>query len=223
MPDDLQPLLQQLSALSTTVIASAFAIHVFVFVLLWFWSKRNLNAIASSLSDFTRGLRHQSVLGTNAHLSDQVDAFLADVNDVLDDPAHADDRLALKKRISILDERRGYLGSMLFDTAYNIAHTMIEAYPLAGVLGTILAIGSALQSKGDAAASETVSAIVGRFGDAIWSTFAGLVAAIILMFINSILEPPFTRLVENRRHVRETVARAKRELSMMSPTGGAAE
>jgi hypothetical protein len=39
------------------------------------------------------------------------------------------------------------------------------------------------------------------------------------MFINGILEPPFSRLTENRLHVRETVARVKRELSI-SPSGG---
>jgi hypothetical protein len=34
------------------------------------------------------------------------------------------------------------------------------------------------------------------------------------MFVNSIVETRFRRLAENRAHVRETVARAKRELSL---------
>ena len=89
---------------------------------------------------------------------------------------------------------------------------MIEAYPLAGVLGTIVAIGAAL-AGGDEA---SVGSIVGRFGDAIWSTFAGLASAIVLMFIHSFLEPGFARLSENRSHVRETVAKAKRELTTRS-------
>jgi biopolymer transport protein ExbB/TolQ len=97
---------------------------------------------------------------------------------------------------------------------------MIEAYPLAGVLGTILAIGAALNSP-DPETASSVGAIVQRFGEAIWSTFAGLSAAIVLMFINGILEPPFSRLSENRLHVRETVARVKRELSI-APAGGEA-
>ena len=92
---------------------------------------------------------------------------------------------------------------------------MIEAYPLAGVLGTILAIGAALQTgPGSEEAASTVGMIVGRFGDAIWSTFAGLVAAILLMFLNSVLEPSFGRLAENRNHVRDMVSSVKRELSV---------
>ena len=120
----------------------------------------------------------------------------------------------------ILDERRSYLDSLLFETSGNMARTKIEAYPLAGVLGTILAIGSALQTSeatGNAiSAASTMSGIVSRFGDTIWSTFCGLLAAIVLMFINSLLETRFDRLTQSRTHVRDMVAGAKRELAMVA-------
>ncbi len=206
-------LIGQISGLSTAIIVGAFALHVFTFFVLWIWARRDLRAIATSLYDFTRRLKNQSLLDQRAHLSVQIEAFLADVNDVLDDPTRQSDRIALLDRMRVLDEKRRYLNSMLFETAYNITRTMIEAYPLAGVLGTILAIGAALQS--DAAnQAVSVSTIVGRFGEAIWSTFAGLTAAILLMFLNSMVETAFERLTESRRHVRETIARAKRELSL---------
>jgi biopolymer transport protein ExbB len=132
---------------------------------------------------------------------------------VLDDPSKKAERQALWHRMRILDEERRYLQSHSFETVYNVCRSMIEAYPLAGVLGTILAIGAALQS-GQGNAQQTVSDIVRFFGDAIWSTFAGLIAAMVLMFINSIVETQFRRLGENRQNVRETVARAKRELAL---------
>lgn len=200
-------LLDQIAHASTYVIVAAAGVHLVVFVGLWAWARRDLKNIASALFDFTRGLRHQSMLDATAHLSEQVEAFLADVNDTLEDPSRQADRAALLHRISILDEKRRYLNSMLFETCYNAARTMIEAYPLAGILGTILSIGAALQQ------SATIQAIVQRFGDAIWSTGVGLMAFILLLFLNSFLEPPFVRLAENRAHVRATVARAKRELS----------
>src|SRR5690606_12934347 len=189
----LTDLLRQLSSLSTTIILCALAVHLFVFLLLWIWARRDLRNIASSMYDFTRRLRNQSLLDSSAHLGDQIDAFLADVNDVLEDPSRREDREVLLSRMQVLDEKRRYLNSMFFETVYNITRTMIEAYPLAGVLGTILAIGAALQSDAAAQQGVTVAAIVGRFGDAIWSTFAGLMAAILLMFINSIVETGFER------------------------------
>lgn len=205
------PWIHDLSTVSTLVIIGLFAIHVFAFFLLWVWSLRDRRRIRITLFEFTKGLRSQSWVG-GGRSADQIDAFVADIADVLHSPERAEDRDALHARIRILDERRGYLQSGLFPTASNVARTMIEAYPLLGVLGTILAIGAALQG-GDA----SVQDIVARFGDAIWSTAAGLVAGIILLFVNGFLEPGFLRLIESRQTVRETVARAKRELALGGP------
>ena len=213
-------LLQYLSTVSTLIIAMVGCAHLFLFFVLWVWSKRDLKKIASALFDFTRGLSHQSLLDSTAHISDQIDAFLSDVNEVLDETGRQQDRKSLLLRMRVLDEKRRYLNSMFFETAYNMARTMIEAYPLAGVLGTILAIGAALQAGAPEQSTATVGLILGRFGDAIWSTAAGLISAMILMFLNSCLEPPFNRLAENRTHVRETVARVKRELSFTEAQEG---
>jgi len=210
----LAPLLETVSSLSTVFIVAVFAMHLFAFFVLWLWWRRDLRAIVSSLDDFTRGLRHRSVLGSDGHLTDQIDAFLADVREVAESGA-AEDRQSLFHRMSVLDEKRRYLNSMFFETGWNICRTLIEAYPLLGILGTILAIGAALQT-GVQTQSVSVGLIVGRFGEAIWSTFAGLAAAIVLMMLNSFLEPGFERLTENRAAVRETVGRAKRELAIRS-------
>lgn len=206
-------LLDSLSAISTFVIAVLGALHVAFFVLLWMWHRHDLRRIAAALDDFTRGLQHRSVLDRSSHLSDQIDAFLADVNEVFDASARSADRQLLLSRISILDEKRRYLQSIGFEISYNVCRSMIEAYPLLGILGTILAIGSALQAGTDA----SVSIIVQRFGEAIWSTCAGLVAAVTLMFINSIVETPFQRLSENRLNVRQMVARVKSALIAPGP------
>ncbi|WP_437202709.1 MotA/TolQ/ExbB proton channel family protein [Planctomicrobium sp. SH664] len=215
-------LLQQLSVLSRFVIVGAFCVHLFLFLVLWIWSRRDLRAIASALFDFTKGLKNQSLLDSNAHLADQIETFLADVNDVLDEPSRTSQRRALLERMRVLDEKRQYLNSVTFETYYTIARNMIEAYPLAGVLGTILAIGAALQTDPSTLQGKSmVGLILQNFGDAIWATAAGLVSAILLMFVNSWVEAPFIRLSESRRHVRETVARAKRELTLTETGDGA--
>ena len=221
---DLGPWLKFLSGLTATIIIVAAAIHLFCFFLLSLWYRRDLTVIAGCLDDFTRGLKHRSVLGRGAPLTNQIDAFAEDINDVLHDSTRVEDRAECLRRMHILDERRRYLDSLSFETAGNVARTMIEAYPLAGVLGTILAIGSALQ-RSDAAANvaTTMSNIVNRFGDAIWSTFCGLAAAIVLMFVNSLLETRFERLTQSRSHVRDMVARAKRELAMTAVPAAASQ
>jgi biopolymer transport protein ExbB len=212
-PEMSTDLLNRMSGLAMPVIAVVAVIHLLLFFWLMIWARRDLRRMASDFDQFTRELKHRSILERGSNLSDQIEAFLADIKDVLDDPAKVTERQNLCLRMRILDEERRYLQSQSFETWYNVCRTMIEAYPLAGVLGTVLAIGAGLQS-GQADAQQTVADIVRNFGEAIWSTFVGLFSAMTLMFINSIVETKFHRLSENRLHVRETVARAKRELSI---------
>ncbi len=214
--------LQRLSELSTPAICCAFIGHLVVFVMLWMAYRHNLRTIAQTLEDFTRGLRHRSVLDRGVHLSDQIEAFLTDVKDALDTPARVEDRRQLSVRMSILDEKRRYLHALRFETVFNVWRSMIETYPLAGMLGTVLAIGAALQEGNQSATGTSVRSIVQHFGESIWATFAGLAAAVILIFLNSWIEPAFTRLSENREHVRDLIARAKRELAIATSVGGPA-
>ena len=208
-------LLARLSDYSVPTIGVAFALHLVAFWVLLLWSGSSLRRLAATLDAFTRGLRHRSVVGVGRGLPDQIAAFLADIGDVLaakpTDRHAVSDRAALRERIETLDEQRKYLPSLAFEAAANTARTMIEAYPLLGVLGTILAIGAALGGQGENA---TVGGIVERFGDAIWSTAAGIGAALLLMFVGSLLEARFTRLINLRKDVREAVARTKRELAL---------
>lgn len=210
------PLLAQQASLAIVVTA---ATHLALFGYLWWWHRRDLRAVAGALDQFTRGVHQRSVLDRNASLPAQIEAFLLDLREVLSDDRRRAERAGCWSRMRVLDERRPYLDSSAFETVSNMARTMIEAYPLAGVLGTILAIGAALQVSDAGTAAEsaemaaTMSTIVARFGDAIWSTFFGLGAAILLMFVQSLLEPRFGRMQEIRSEVREVVALAKRELA----------
>lgn len=209
-------MLELISSYSTVVIVVAAGSHVLFFFVLAMWARGDRKKIVQTLQRFTDALPNRSRMDHHAHPSDQIEACLADIQDVLAEPTGSTSRTALGNRMRILDERRDYLHSLRFETAWNVARTMIEAYPLAGVLGTILAIGAALASNDEA----SVGIIVTRFGDAIWSTFAGLAAAITLMLIGSIVEPGFAKLSENRLHVREMAAKAKRELTTDELTVG---
>uniref|UniRef100_A0A7C4QN32 MotA/TolQ/ExbB proton channel n=1 Tax=Schlesneria paludicola TaxID=360056 RepID=A0A7C4QN32_9PLAN len=208
-----QELIYRCSAWVMPAIVACAVLHLVCFFWLTVWARRDLRRLAGDLDAFTRDLKHRSLFERGADLSEQIDAFLADIRDVLDDAARRSDRQALRNRMQILDEERRYLHSHAFDTCYNVARTMIEAYPLVGTMGAILAIGSALQLSPDDQRN-TVSTIVRFFGEAIWSTGAGLLAAVLLMFVNSVVETRFRRLSEHRTHVREMVARVKRELSV---------
>jgi biopolymer transport protein ExbB len=193
------------------VICGLATVHAVGFVMLWRWSKRDYQSQFRLLEDFTSGLSHRSRIAPGGHIADQVDAFLADIRDVLGRDSTDPRRMTLKDRIYVLDERRDYLNSMSFEKWTNMARTVIEVYPLLGILGTILAVAAALPAL-EANDAGAMTDIMRLFGAAIWSTIWGLGAAIILMWANSWLEPEYSRLAEIRVNVRDVVAQAKREL-----------
>jgi len=193
------------------VICGLAVVHAVGFVMLWRWSKRDYQSQFRLLEDFTAELSHRSRIAPGGHIADQVDAFLADIRDVLGRDSTDGQRQMLKDRIYVLDERREYLNSMSFEKWTNMARTVIEVYPLLGILGTILAVAAALPAL-EANDAGAMTNIMRLFGAAIWSTIWGLAAAIILMWANSWLEPEYSRLAEIRVNVRDVVAQAKREL-----------
>ena len=186
--------------------------HAGLFCWLRSTAKKNYDSLYQLLKKFTGKLTHQSELDQDVHIADKIEAFIADIRDFVVRDPDDDQRKALRDRINTLDENRAYLNSMTFEKYANVSRTVIEVYPLLGIFGTILAVGTALpaiESQQDAA----MTVIMSRFGAAIWSTVWGLGAAMILMAINSWLEPDWSRLVEIRASVREVVAQAKRELT----------
>ncbi len=214
--DQVTFILSLASRLAAPAIGVLFVVHLVYFFVLWAWYRRDIRNIASALDSFTRDVRFRSVLDRNSHLCDQIEAFLADINEVLEKPDRKADRTGLSQRIHILDEKRTYLQSMGFETGYNFCRTMIEAYPIAGILGTIMAIGVVL--RGDPG-QNAVQLLVSKFGESIWATFAGLSAAITLLALNSLMETSFDRLSEDRRLVRDTMFRIKRMLATPAATG----
>ncbi len=91
---ELGPWLKYLSSLTATTIVAAAVFHLFFFFVLLLWYRRDLSAIAGCLDDFTRGLKHRSVLGRSAPLTNQIDAFVEDINDVVNDTTRLEDRHA---------------------------------------------------------------------------------------------------------------------------------
>jgi biopolymer transport protein ExbB/TolQ len=141
--------------------------------------------------------------------------FLQDIRHVLADPQAT---VQLSRRLAIKDEAKKYLVKNWFETFYNAARTFIEAYPLMGILGTVLAIGVGLNATG-LNSDEAATRIVGDFKNAIWSTVWGLIFGVSFLVLNSVLEPSFERLTEHRKAVRDVIQTAKQTLFRRESTG----
>jgi hypothetical protein len=245
-------ILQWLSENASLIICVAAVIHFAVFGLLRFWWSRALKKLQDFLESLLRNIPGTSDRRRDADLDDQIENFLQDVRAILTQDHFQQERAMILTRVLAKKEQRPYLRAKWFERWYNVARAAVEAYPLAGILGTILAMAVSLapaQAPETATARGTldnaaavareggepamtsaeataVAGIVTNFRSAIWSTFWGLLFAILFMGVNAWYEPSFMRLVEYRTAVREAIREAERSMVIAPAEGetrGAAE
>jgi biopolymer transport protein ExbB len=199
--------------------------HFYLFILLlfvahllgfhWLWRERGRQSawLAGHLENLLQGFSSRADRDPYATLDEQIDAFLANVRETLADPSRSEDLRRLHEQVIAKDETKKYLRGSHFETLYSLARTGIEIYPLLGIMGTVLAIGLALhapQVAGDASAA--TEHIVRNFAGSIWATLAGIGCGVVLLLVNSLVEPAFNRLADHRFEVRETVGAVKSTL-----------
>lgn len=217
--------------------------HFVVLVVLWRWERSQTQGLAAYLSNLVRTLSTRADIDPRMTVHDRIDSFIADLHEVLNDRHRTDDREKLYRRLIVKDEAKPDMQGGRLETLYNFARTGIEAYPLLGILGTVLAIGLGLNASRhtpsqpypagqaqvtvDATAPTpppaTTGSIIRNFANSIWSTCAGIAFAIFLMLVNALIEPGFDRLAKHRHDVRDVIGAAKVSLGMELAVPDAAE
>jgi len=241
-------LLQWFADNASFLICCFAAVHFVVLSVLRVWWGRTLVTLQDYLRSLLANIKGTSDPRSIGDLDDQIEAFLLDVRAILTQEHFQHERDEIRTRVIAKKEQRPYLRAKAFERWYSVARAAVEIYPLAGILGTILAMAVSLAPGGqpetvvesaagntavvaDAgqsgtvgadkeAAETTVAGIVTNFRSAIWSTFFGLLFAIVFMGITAWYEPSFTRLVEYRAAVREAIREAERSMVVTEEQGG---
>jgi len=222
-----------LSDHSVQIIVYLAIIHAAIFFRLW-WSQRIQRRRLMRYLEDLLGKFRRTDNDPSRTPDETIDSFLHDITDILKSPRGDEDVRKLCDRLVTKDEAKRYLARRSFETTYNAARTFIEAYPLMGILGTVLAIGVGLNAPdardalpAPGAGTEIVQLqsaepeapagemIVKNFKNAIWSTVYGLLFGLGFMVVNSIYEPHFERIIEHRAGVRDAVRNAKEALFRM--------
>jgi biopolymer transport protein ExbB/TolQ len=152
------------------------------------------------------------------HDGERIDGFLATIQEIIEHPRNAAELEDLSERLTVLTEANNAAATRLpvwFERDHNILRYAIEAFPLLGILGTILPLGFAINSGG-----ADITATVGNFGAAIGTTIVGLVCAIGLGILNAWWEPSFARLVEQQHRLDESILAARRKIRLELVSGG---
>lgn len=216
-----------------------FGLHVVFFLGLVVSRRRQIRRLASHLEDILGPKFRRISHDPDRTIDEVIDGFFLDIQDVISHPEADADARELSRRLVTKDEARKYLKRMSFETIYSCVRAGIEAWPLLGILGTVIAIGlglnvaaaekEAVQSAGVAATAPIApgaqppapprsieegptGAIVRNFRLAIGSTILGLTFGVGFMLFNAWVEPSFERLIEHRKSIRGAVRTAKNVL-----------
>jgi biopolymer transport protein ExbB len=208
-------MLEFLSEAWPTVILIVVVINTIV----WAWVLRRSNQVKKRLSALLSNLvgpfSRQSDLDPTAPLDEQIDAFIADIRDVLQNPREEKEQQQLYSRLINKDGSRVYLRLHQIEIWYSFARALIEVYPLLGIIGTVFAIWAGLNASTGSDADK-ITRVVQNFGESVHSTAYGLISAIIFLVLNSLVEPGLERLFAYGAAVRDIVGLAKQKMGMQS-------
>lgn len=115
-------------------------LHAMVFVGLCISRWRQVRRLATHLEDILGPAYRHLDQDPDRTIDEVIDGFFHDIDEVITDGRSAAKAHDLAHRLSTKDEARKYLKVMRFERVYSFARTGIEAWPLAGILGTVLAI-----------------------------------------------------------------------------------
>jgi biopolymer transport protein ExbB len=189
-------------------------IGVFVVIncVVWWWLRRTAGHIKQDLGDHLGHLVSDSAAwgfkSTRDTLDDRIDIFVTNINDRLKNYRTKEEVIEICNELTMKDQSWTRLKTDNFERAYSVFRTMPEIYPLLGIVGTVLAIAAGLQGE----SADKIDLVVKNFGNSVWSTAIGLMAAIVFMVVNALQEPSFERVLTYKQQVREIITLAKQVL-----------
>ena len=137
-----------------------FGVHVVLFLGLVISRRRQIRRLASHLEDILGPKFRRISADPDRTLDEVIDGFFHDIQDVVATHQNSEDARELSRRLVTKDEARKYLKRMSFETLYSCVRTGIEAWPLLGILGTVVAIALGMQASAAAPQPTDPAAIV---------------------------------------------------------------
>ncbi|MBC8519315.1 MAG: MotA/TolQ/ExbB proton channel family protein [Gammaproteobacteria bacterium] len=109
----------------------------------------------------------------------------------------------IKENVSRLSERNLYNRYYLIESASSVMSTMVQIFPLLGILGTILAIAGTAFGDGGIDASRLTSAFV----LAMDTTILGIGFSVIFMMVESFIAPKVERMINESIDFKNIITR----------------
>jgi len=181
--DWLYILSNQMVFIILTVAVFELALYVFLYKM----TSTNTHQLCDSLRNMLRGIKEPPEQDRSRVIHDEIVALLDCAESLR--KSSVEDFKRLLANVRNQDARKVDLKSYQIEIWGNVANAIVQAFPLLGIFGTILAIGQSLQgSAGD------VSVVMKAFTNAVDTTILGLVFAVAYMIVDAFFQAKAGRL-----------------------------
>lgn len=173
-------------------------IEAMLYITLFGMAASQTHHLYRSLRSMMKGIRKLPVLGQRRTIHDEISVLL-DTAEILK-RAQAPNYRKLLLNIGVQDSRKIELKTYNLERWSNVANAIVQAFPLLGIFGTILALGQSMQSTG-----ADISGIMKAFTNAIDTTMLGLAFAVIYMLVDAFFQAKSARLRQETDKYRDVM------------------
>lgn len=166
------------------------AVELYLIASIFMMLRKHENILLDVSDNLLKGFSDAPDKDSSAHIHEKIQTALQYITDKIstDSVAKSD----FRKNAERINERRFYNRHYKIETYASVMSTLVQVFPLLGILGTILAIAQTAFQTGS---EIDVSSLSNAFVLAMDTTILGIAFSILFMVVESTFQPKIERVI----------------------------
>lgn len=177
-------------------------VEIYLVVQIYFDMKKHEGALSDVSDNLLKGFKDAPDKDSTQNVHEKIQAALDYINKKV--TTSDEFRVEFAKNASSVSRRPFYARHYKIEIFASVMSTLVQVFPLLGILGTILAIAQTAFKDG---AQLDVSALSSAFILAMDTTILGITFSIIFMIVESTFQPKIERIISESLYYKQIVSR----------------
>lgn len=177
------------------------AIETYLVVSIFLLMKKHENILVDVSDNLLKGFKDAPDYDSDQNVHERIQAALDFINHKIS--ANEDYRVEFAKNANTISRRPFYSRHYKIEIFASVISTLVQIFPLLGILGTILAIAQTAFNNG----AIDVSSLSSAFVLAMDTTILGITFSIVFMVIESTFQPKIERIISESLYYKQLVSR----------------
>lgn len=177
------------------------AVEIYLIISMYYMMKKHERVLVDVSNNLIKGFKDAPDYDSNQNVHEKIQSTLDFINQKITTDESLISEFAINAKT--ISQRPLYTRHYRIETFASIISTLVQVFPLLGILGTILAIAQTALGKG----AIDVSALSSAFVLAMDTTILGITFSIIFMIVESTFGPKIERIITESFDYKQLVTR----------------